>query len=115
LAVLGPEAAGGAAGAGAPNAASAGVGAPGAAGGGAGGGKKKKKGGKSGTDIYKIVRMIMERKYEPVIIFSFSKRDCEEHALHMSKLDFCNGMLLSCHSFHPFSLMCHLLLGLQYL
>lgn len=26
------------------------------------------------SDIFKIVRMIMERHYEPVIIFSFSKR-----------------------------------------
>lgn len=50
--------------------------------------KKKRRPKKGGSDIYKIVRMIMERHYEPVIVFSFSKRDCEEHALHMSKLDF---------------------------
>jgi ATP-dependent RNA helicase DOB1 len=55
-------------------------------------GSKKKKGGKptGSSDIYKIVRMIMERHYEPVIIFSFSKRECEAHALTMSKLDFSN-------------------------
>lgn len=54
--------------------------------------KKKNKGGKptGPSDIYKIVRMIMERHYEPVIIFSFSKRECEQHALTMSKLDFSN-------------------------
>lgn len=39
-------------------------------------------------DIYKIVKMIWKRKYNPVIVFSFSKRDCEELALKMSKLDF---------------------------
>lgn len=39
-------------------------------------------------DIYKIVKMIWKKKYNPVIIFSFSKRDCEELALKMSKLDF---------------------------
>ncbi|SCU89041.1 LAFA_0E15874g1_1 [Lachancea sp. 'fantastica'] len=39
-------------------------------------------------DIYKIVRMIWKKKYNPVIVFSFSKRDCEELALKMSKLDF---------------------------
>ncbi|XP_013586713.1 PREDICTED: protein HUA ENHANCER 2 [Brassica oleracea var. oleracea] len=53
----------------------------GAKGGGGGGG-----GGDS--DVYKIVKMIMERKFQPVIIFSFSRRECENHALSMSKLDF---------------------------
>ncbi|XP_022855367.1 DExH-box ATP-dependent RNA helicase DExH10-like, partial [Olea europaea var. sylvestris] len=41
-----------------------------------------------GSDIYKIVKMIMERKFQPVIIFCFSRRECEEHAMSMSKLDF---------------------------
>jgi ATP-dependent RNA helicase DOB1 len=31
--------------------------------------------------------MIMERNYQPVIVFSFSKKDCEGMALQMSKLD----------------------------
>ncbi|KAH7674653.1 RNA helicase protein [Dioscorea alata] len=42
----------------------------------------------SGSDIYKIVKMIMERKFQPVIVFSFSRRECEQHAMSMSKLDF---------------------------
>lgn len=48
------------------------------------------KGGTSigGSGIYKIVKMIMERKFQPVIIFSFSRRECEQHAMSMSKLDF---------------------------
>ncbi|KAL5706662.1 RNA helicase [Ranunculus cassubicifolius] len=48
------------------------------------------KGGTSsgGSDIYKIVKMIMERKLQPVIIFSFSRRECEQNAMSMSKLDF---------------------------
>ncbi|XP_052199082.1 DExH-box ATP-dependent RNA helicase DExH10 [Diospyros lotus] len=41
-----------------------------------------------GSDIYKIVKMIMERKFQPVIIFSFSRRECEQHAMSMAKLDF---------------------------
>uniref|UniRef100_A0A2P2MK93 RNA helicase n=3 Tax=Rhizophora mucronata TaxID=61149 RepID=A0A2P2MK93_RHIMU len=41
-----------------------------------------------GSDIYKIVKMIMERKFQPVIVFSFSRRECEQHAMSMSKLDF---------------------------
>lgn len=41
-----------------------------------------------GSDIYKIVKMIMERQFQPVIIFSFSRRECEQHAMSMSKLDF---------------------------
>ncbi|KAL3322548.1 hypothetical protein AABB24_039914 [Solanum stoloniferum] len=40
------------------------------------------------SDIYKIVKMIMARKFQPVIIFSFSRIDCEKHAMCMTKLDF---------------------------
>lgn len=54
--------------------------------GGKGGGGNPKK--KVGTDVYRIVKLIMERQYDPVIIFSFSKRECESYALLMSKLDF---------------------------
>jgi ATP-dependent RNA helicase DOB1 len=32
--------------------------------------------------------MIMERKFQPVIVFSFSRREVEQHAMSMSKLDF---------------------------
>jgi len=61
----------------------------GSMGGGGGGGKKKKGGFKQGmADIFSIVKMIMERSLQPVIVFSFSKKDCESHALQMSKLDF---------------------------
>lgn len=35
--------------------------------------------------------MIMERNFQPVIIFSFSKKECEAYALQMSKLDFNSG------------------------
>src|ERR1700753_2414711 len=52
--------------------------------------RKTNKGGqKEGpTDIYKIVKMIMMKNYNPVIVFSFSKRDCENYALQMSQLTF---------------------------
>ncbi|KAK9356228.1 rRNA-processing arch domain-containing protein [Lipomyces doorenjongii] len=55
--------------------------------------KDRKKKGKSmkdkgPSDIYKIVKMIMTKNYNPVIVFSFSKRECEALALQMSKLDF---------------------------
>ncbi|RKP26080.1 rRNA-processing arch domain-containing protein [Syncephalis pseudoplumigaleata] len=49
-------------------------------------GNKKKEGGPS--DIYKIVKMIMTKNYHPVIVFAFSKKECEALALKMSKLDF---------------------------
>uniref|UniRef100_A0A0C9RKJ1 TSA: Wollemia nobilis Ref_Wollemi_Transcript_13665_3749 transcribed RNA sequence n=1 Tax=Wollemia nobilis TaxID=56998 RepID=A0A0C9RKJ1_9CONI len=56
------------------------------------GGTKGSRGGNNsgggGSDIYRIVKMIMERKFQPVIVFSFSRRECEQHALSMSKLDF---------------------------
>ena len=52
--------------------------------------KKTNKGGQRDgpTDIYKIVKMIMMKSYNPVIVFSFSKRDCENYALQMSQLAF---------------------------
>ncbi|KAL3691924.1 hypothetical protein R1sor_005575 [Riccia sorocarpa] len=42
------------------------------------------------SDIFKIVKMIMQRQYDPVIVFSFSKRDCELQATQMEKLDLNN-------------------------
>jgi len=51
--------------------------------------KKTNKGGtKETSDIYKIVRMIMVKHYNPVIVFSFSKRECEAYALQMSSMAF---------------------------
>lgn len=51
--------------------------------------KRLNKGGTKGpSDIYKIVRMIMTKNYNPVIVFSFSKRDCEALALQMSTMTF---------------------------
>jgi ATP-dependent RNA helicase DOB1 len=52
---------------------------------------KKKPGKGDKTDIYKIVKMIMQKNYHPVIVFSFSKKECEALALDMSKLDFNDG------------------------
>lgn len=52
---------------------------------------KTKKGGnstKGPSDIYKIIKMIMVKNYNPVIVFAFSKRECEALALQMSKLEF---------------------------
>lgn len=31
--------------------------------------------------------MITERKFEPVIVFSFSRRECEQHAMSVAKLE----------------------------
>lgn len=53
-------------------------------------GKTSKGGTKGPSDIYKIVKMIMVKNYNPVIVFSFSKRECEGLALQMSRLDFNN-------------------------
>ena len=38
--------------------------------------------------VFSEHQMIMERKFQPVIIFSFSRRECEQHAMSMAKLDF---------------------------
>ncbi|KAF2759824.1 antiviral helicase [Pseudovirgaria hyperparasitica] len=52
--------------------------------------KKLNKGGQQQgpSDIYKIVKMIMMKNFNPVIVFSFSKRDCENYAISMSGLAF---------------------------
>lgn len=57
------------------------------------GDQRTRKGGIKGTNasetnIFKIVKMIMERNFAPVIIFSFSKKECETYAMQMAKLDF---------------------------
>ncbi|KAH7911745.1 ATP-dependent RNA helicase [Hygrophoropsis aurantiaca] len=52
-------------------------------------GKSKKGGEKKGpSDISKIIKMIMLKNYNPVIVFAFSKRECESLALTMSKFEF---------------------------
>eukprot|EP00547_Thalassionema_nitzschioides_P008956 CAMPEP_0194227698 /NCGR_PEP_ID=MMETSP0156-20130528/42992_1 /TAXON_ID=33649 /ORGANISM="Thalassionema nitzschioides, Strain L26-B" /LENGTH=1107 /DNA_ID=CAMNT_0038960191 /DNA_START=38 /DNA_END=3361 /DNA_ORIENTATION=- len=60
-----------------------------------GNGKRKRKrsssgkGGKGGTsDLYNIVQLIMTRNLNPVIIFSFSKKDCEKYALDLHREDY---------------------------
>ncbi|ORY56993.1 rRNA-processing arch domain-containing protein [Pseudomassariella vexata] len=52
--------------------------------------KKTMKGGKdeSNADIQKIVKMVMQKNFNPVIVFNFSKRDCEMMALFTSKFSF---------------------------
>ncbi|KAL1941621.1 hypothetical protein VTO73DRAFT_7060 [Trametes versicolor] len=52
-------------------------------------GKTKKGTEKKGSsDIQKIIKMIMLKNYNPVIVFAFSKRECEALALTLSKLEF---------------------------
>ncbi|EIW76056.1 antiviral helicase [Coniophora puteana RWD-64-598 SS2] len=52
-------------------------------------GKTKKGGDKKGpSDISKIIKMIMLKNYNPVIVFAFSKRECEALALTMVKFEF---------------------------
>ncbi|GAB6028830.1 Exosome RNA helicase MTR4 [Chamberlinius hualienensis] len=39
------------------------------------------------SNCFKIVKMIVQRVLAPVIVFSFSKKDCEAYAMQISKLD----------------------------
>jgi hypothetical protein len=41
------------------------------------GGTKEPGGPQEESDIFKIVRMIAQRRFDPVIVFSFSKKECE--------------------------------------
>lgn len=36
------------------------------------------------SDIFKMVKMIIQRQYDPVICFSFSKRECEFLAMQVN-------------------------------
>ncbi|GAB0496019.1 hypothetical protein MMPV_007329 [Pyropia vietnamensis] len=53
--------------------------------------KKRKRGGagaeKGPGDCYKVVKMIVERGFQPAIVFSFSRRECESLALQLAKLN----------------------------
>lgn len=40
-----------------------------------------------GSDIFKLVMMAMTRGYDPLIVFSFSKKECEQLALSLNALD----------------------------
>jgi ATP-dependent RNA helicase DOB1 len=49
---------------------------------------RDKKSNKGPSDIYKIIKMIMQKNFNPVIVFSFSKRECENLAISMQGLSF---------------------------
>ena len=40
------------------------------------------------TDLQRIVKLVMDRGLNPVIIFSFSKKECEKYALDLNKEDY---------------------------
>mgnify|MGYP003876892311 FL=1 len=50
--------------------------------------KRRKKKPTEGADLNKLLKMISQRHFEPVIIFSFSKKEVEGYAMAMSKFDF---------------------------
>lgn len=51
--------------------------------------KKTNKGGADeGSDMNKIIRMSIKRKLNPVIVFNFSKRECENMAVSITNLGF---------------------------
>ena len=50
--------------------------------------EKKKTRGNVAADLVRIVEMVMSRNYDPVIIFSFSKRECEVYANSLMRKNF---------------------------
>jgi ATP-dependent RNA helicase DOB1 len=55
-------------------------------------GQKRKRGGNGGkgpnSDLHRIVKLVMTRNLNPVIVFSFSKKDCETFALELKREDY---------------------------
>ncbi|KAL6782801.1 hypothetical protein ACKKBG_A08170 [Auxenochlorella protothecoides x Auxenochlorella symbiontica] len=43
--------------------------------------------GKEKSDVAKLVKMVMEKNFDPIIIFSFSKKECESLAMQMVAMD----------------------------
>jgi superfamily II RNA helicase len=41
------------------------------------------------NDIQKIVKLIKDRRFEPVVVFSFNRRECEQYATSLRSLDLC--------------------------
>ena len=50
--------------------------------------KKTQKAKRNTSDIIGIIKMIMENHWDPVIVFSFSKKDCENYSIQLAKIDF---------------------------
>lgn len=44
---------------------------------------------------YKLVKLVMDQHLEPLIVFAFSKKDCEFYALQLAKIDFNEGEFVS--------------------
>jgi ATP-dependent RNA helicase DOB1 len=42
------------------------------------------------TDVFKIIKMIVDRNYDPVIVFAFNKGECESFANALHKVDLCD-------------------------
>lgn len=40
------------------------------------------------TDLFRVVKLVMDKELDPCIVFSFSKKHCETYALQMAKMDF---------------------------
>eukprot|EP00871_Galdieria_phlegrea_P005458 jgi/Galph1/5913/GphlegSOOS_G4559.1 len=49
--------------------------------------KKRKGNAKGVSDVYRLIRLIMDREYDPVIVFAFSRRECEALALQLANLE----------------------------
>lgn len=39
------------------------------------------------SDLFKLMKMVLERNYDPLIVFSFSKKNCEQLALQLAKME----------------------------
>ncbi|KAL5969837.1 Exosome RNA helicase MTR4 [Taenia solium] len=46
---------------------------------------------RAATYCYKLVKLVMDQELEPLIVFSFSKKDCEFYASQLSQVDFNGG------------------------
>lgn len=53
--------------------------------------KKKRRRETEGTDLNKVLKLVIEKKYNPVIVFSFSKKEVEAYAMSMTKFDLTNA------------------------
>lgn len=50
--------------------------------------KKNRMNHSQGQDLEKLLKMCVENNYAPIIVFSFSRKECETNAVALKKLDF---------------------------
>ena len=53
-------------------------------------GKKLSKNEQTGHTLQNLIKMLVQKGNDPIIVFAFSRKECEQYASQLTKLDLCN-------------------------